>query len=304
MSDRSVAVVGGGPAGCSAGVFLARYGFEVTVFDRGNASLQQCAFLGNYLGFPAGIDVGTFRDLATDHAEHVGCTVVPERVTGVDDVGEQFRVTTDEDRSAAFDYVVAASALDGSYLTGVADGALADADGEFDPGRVDADGGTAVAGIYVAGPLAGVPSQVSVAAGHGARAALALLTDHRRAVRGLWEEAARAADWTVEQGRHEGEDWEQATRNHYAETAPDELDDDVVAERIRELIREFQEWEIDETEVERHRSRAHERLAAHLDGDAVAAAADPVDVVAEHGVDAVRRALTQAADGSHAERRD
>ncbi|MFC6726873.1 FAD-dependent oxidoreductase, partial [Halobium palmae] len=81
--DRDVVVVGGGPAGCSAGVFTARYGLDTLVFDRGNSSLRQCAHLENYLGFPGGIDVETFYALAHDHAEEAGCTIVADMVERV-----------------------------------------------------------------------------------------------------------------------------------------------------------------------------------------------------------------------------
>lgn len=79
-----VAIVGGGPAGCAAGVLAARYGLETVVFDRGNSSLARCAFLENYLGFPGGIDVQTFIELIQAHAEEAGCTLVRELVSAVD----------------------------------------------------------------------------------------------------------------------------------------------------------------------------------------------------------------------------
>lgn len=50
--DYDVVIVGGGPAGCSAGVFTGRYGLDTVIFDRGRSSLRRCAYLENYLGFP------------------------------------------------------------------------------------------------------------------------------------------------------------------------------------------------------------------------------------------------------------
>ena len=55
--DHDIVIVGGGPAGCSAGVFTARYGLDTHIFDDGRSPIQRCAFLKNYLGFPAGIDI-------------------------------------------------------------------------------------------------------------------------------------------------------------------------------------------------------------------------------------------------------
>ena len=51
-----VAIVGGGPAGCSAGVFCSRAGLDTVVVSNGRSTLQKCAFVENYLGFPAGIE--------------------------------------------------------------------------------------------------------------------------------------------------------------------------------------------------------------------------------------------------------
>ena len=83
VPEYDVVVVGGGPAGCSAGVFTARDDLDTVVFDRGNSSLRRCAYLENYLGFPAGIDIETFSALAQDHAETAGCEVVDDLVVGV-----------------------------------------------------------------------------------------------------------------------------------------------------------------------------------------------------------------------------
>ena len=56
---HDVVIVGGGPAGCSAGVFCAREGLDTVMFDRGRSSIQRCAHLENFLGFPKGIDIDT-----------------------------------------------------------------------------------------------------------------------------------------------------------------------------------------------------------------------------------------------------
>ena len=57
-------VVGGGPAGLSAALQLARFNRQVLVFDtgQGRSTFQQVT--ENYLGFPGGIAARDFRDLA------------------------------------------------------------------------------------------------------------------------------------------------------------------------------------------------------------------------------------------------
>ncbi|MEZ3117159.1 FAD-dependent oxidoreductase [Halobaculum sp. MBLA0147] len=82
--DHAVVVVGGGPAGCAAAVFTARYGLDTVVFDRGRSSLRQCAYLENYLGFPGGVGVETAYELFHDHVERAGAELVADRVTAVE----------------------------------------------------------------------------------------------------------------------------------------------------------------------------------------------------------------------------
>ena len=64
LTECDVVVIGGGPAGCAAGIFTARYGLDTVLFDRGRSSIQRCAHLENYLGFPAGIDVETLYEVS------------------------------------------------------------------------------------------------------------------------------------------------------------------------------------------------------------------------------------------------
>lgn len=84
--DHDVVIIGGGPAGCSAGVFVGREGLDTVIFDRGRSSLLRCGHLENYLGFPGGIDIETFYDLMHDHAETAGCEIVPDMVESVEPV--------------------------------------------------------------------------------------------------------------------------------------------------------------------------------------------------------------------------
>jgi len=65
MADKSfeVLIVGGGPAGLSAALYLARYDRRVALFDagRGRSTWHQTNY--NYLGFPGGIPARKLREL-------------------------------------------------------------------------------------------------------------------------------------------------------------------------------------------------------------------------------------------------
>ncbi|GIJ48628.1 pyridine nucleotide-disulfide oxidoreductase [Virgisporangium aliadipatigenens] len=79
-------VVGGGPAGMSAALYLARYNRSVVLFDtaRGRSSHHQTNH--NYLGFPEGVPIQRLRELGRaqlSHYPHVRLLQVPvERLTG------------------------------------------------------------------------------------------------------------------------------------------------------------------------------------------------------------------------------
>lgn len=272
-TDRDVVIVGGGPAGCSAAVFVARYGLDVVVFDRGPSSIQQCAFVENYLGFPGGIDVETFYAMSQAHAERVGATVVDdlvEVVTGSDD-GNGFHVETQDGREATTDRVVAASTYDVSYLEPLLGEHFRESGGEeyLDPDLADERGETPVGGLWLAGPTAGVASQIAVAVGHGARVGLDVVTDYRREAEGWWDDAADHTDWVVGQGRYEGQQWLETITEYYAESAPDELDDEHVRRRVRALAAEQRDWQIDAAEVDRRIERAHREILEYVDDEAI-----------------------------------
>ncbi len=286
--DHDVVVVGGGPAGCSAGVFCAREGLETIVFDRGRSSLKRCAHLENYLGFPAGIDVETLYDLLHDHAETAGFGVVADLVESVDDAddGAGFLVTPQEGDPVTARRVIAATRYDGEYMRGLGDDAAMfetyDHDGEeyerFDREYADHDGTTPVDGLYVASPSAEADKQAIIAAGRGARVARRAVADARKDD-GWWEPVADRVDWV----RREAERDEQWTdRDAWIEWFDDRYGEDAPVDPGSDRYQRVREAEIDDTlssyvspeEIDSRAAVGHEALAAHLDVDSIVAAVD------------------------------
>ncbi|HVK06190.1 MAG TPA: NAD(P)/FAD-dependent oxidoreductase [Armatimonadaceae bacterium] len=97
-------ILGGGPAGLSAAVYLGRFTRSVLVVDagEGRSSFQQRN--DNYLGFPEGVTTRDLRDLGRRQAERFGVAFRDARVERVEAAGEDVEgrpvyraVTTDGD---------------------------------------------------------------------------------------------------------------------------------------------------------------------------------------------------------------
>lgn len=95
-------ILGGGPAGLSAAIYLGRFNRRVLVLDagQGRSSFAQCN--ENYLGFPDGVTTRELRDLGRRQAERFGAAFKDCRVERVEPLDNQeeacggFRVHTTE----------------------------------------------------------------------------------------------------------------------------------------------------------------------------------------------------------------
>lgn len=290
-----VVIVGGGPAGCSAGVFCAREGLDTLIFDRGRSSIQRCAHLENYLGFPAGIDIETFYELIHDHAEAAGCEIVPDLVESVERTndGDGFRVTPQDGDAVNARRVIAATRYDGEYMRGLDDDAAmfeshehGDEEHEhFDRAYADHDGTTPVPSLYIASPSEETDTQAIMAAGRGARVAHRVITDVRMDD-GWWQEVAEGVDWVRREAELDDE-WSGRDKqiewfdNHYGEDAPVDADSDRF-QRVRSAcIDETLSSYISPDEVETRAVTGQESLAATLDPEHVVAAIDD-ETLLEH----------------------
>jgi thioredoxin reductase (NADPH) len=76
-----VLVVGGGPAGLSAALYLARYGRTVALFDAGQGRSTWHQVNYNYLGFPGGVPARALRELGRQQlADYCEVTVLEHKV--------------------------------------------------------------------------------------------------------------------------------------------------------------------------------------------------------------------------------
>jgi len=163
----SVNIVGDGPGGLSAALFLAKNGHQVTVYGQDNTAMHY-AYLHNYLGIPeiAGSD---FQQIARDQVAGVGARLVDEEVAAVA-TGDGFTVTTGSG-DAKSDYLVLTEGKNPELARSLeldSDGAGAIV--------VDANYMSSIDRLYVVGrAVRPSRSQAIISAGAGAVAALDIL---------------------------------------------------------------------------------------------------------------------------------
>ena len=76
-------VIGGGPAGLTAAVYLGRFLRSVTVFDSGASRASWIPVSHNLVGFPKGLSGDTLLRRLTEQAVQYGATITAGEVTGL-----------------------------------------------------------------------------------------------------------------------------------------------------------------------------------------------------------------------------
>ncbi len=168
-----VAIVGDGPGGLSAALFLAKNGLEVTVFGQDKTAMH-FALLRNYLGV-AEVHGSEFQRIARQQALAFGAKLENVRVERVRAEGNGFQLELQNGHQADARYLI---------LSEGKSPRLAQQLGlDFDPElglETDINGKTAHAGVYAVGRLARPGrSQAIISAGDGAAAAIDILSSEK-----------------------------------------------------------------------------------------------------------------------------
>lgn len=165
----SVTIVGDGPAGLSAALFLAKNGMETVVYGTDDTAMHH-AELHNYLGI-ATIDGSEFQRIGRQQIEDHGAELRAGEVEAVSVAGGGVAVRAGDGTELTADYLVLAAGKPGQRL--------ADQLGVERGGGgvvVDAEGRTSIDRVYAVGRLTRPQrSQAIISAGAGARAALDIL---------------------------------------------------------------------------------------------------------------------------------
>lgn len=162
-----VIVVGDGPGGLSAALFLAKNGHAVTVFGQDKTAMNY-AYLYNYLGIPE-IDGTEFQGIARQQVQRFGGEIRDEEVTAVA-INGIFEITTSSGPYES-EYLVLTEGKSPELARSLGVG-------EDDTGAivVDRDMRSSVDRVYVVGrSVRPTRSQAIISAGAGAVAAVDIL---------------------------------------------------------------------------------------------------------------------------------
>ena len=89
-------IIGAGPAGLTAAIYLARYHLRIHMFDSGSSRAAMIPCTHNHAGFPEGISGKALLARMHDQARRYGAHCTPHRVSAIQPENGHFRVVTDE----------------------------------------------------------------------------------------------------------------------------------------------------------------------------------------------------------------
>lgn len=173
-----VAIVGGGVAGRSAAIFVARHGLETVIIDAGESILRRNASLESYPGLPPGTNARWLLERMRDQAIDAGGTWREERVEGLRRDDSRFHLELETGETMLAERTIVATKNEVGFLSDLDGVELLDRGKLFV--KTDERGRTGVDGLYAAGRVAGTHHQAIVAAGDGAAVGVTLLEDHPR----------------------------------------------------------------------------------------------------------------------------
>jgi len=87
-----IVIIGAGPAGISASLYVKRANLNVLVLYQGATNLEKAESIENYYGFPNGISGENLYENGIEQAKNLGVDVIETEVVGIENLGKAFNV--------------------------------------------------------------------------------------------------------------------------------------------------------------------------------------------------------------------
>ncbi|MGA2159769.1 MAG: thioredoxin-disulfide reductase [Dehalococcoidia bacterium] len=109
MKEYEVAIIGGGPAGLTAGLYASRYGLNTILIERGlyGGQIVNAGYVENYPGFPEGVSGMELGRLMYEQASRFGLTSTVGEVTGFKHALDKFEITMDDGLVTTMSVIIA-----------------------------------------------------------------------------------------------------------------------------------------------------------------------------------------------------
>jgi thioredoxin reductase (NADPH) len=165
-----VVVIGDGPGGLSAALYLAKAGKQVVVYGQDKTAMH-AALLKNYLGIQE--MTGTeFQQIARAQVEQFGARIVDDHVTGISHQGDTFQVSLESGEQTQTTYLILSEGKSPRLAQ-----TLGIEWDEVNGVSTDVHGKTSVDRVYAVGrQVRPGRSQAIISAGDGAAAAIDILS--------------------------------------------------------------------------------------------------------------------------------
>ena len=98
MQEYEVAIIGGGPAGLTAGLYASRYGLNTVLIERGmyGGQIVNAGRVENYPGFPQGISGMELGQMFYEQSLRFGLQTITADVTAFKREAKLFHISTDD----------------------------------------------------------------------------------------------------------------------------------------------------------------------------------------------------------------
>lgn len=177
-----VAILGGGIAGCSAAIYTSFGQLSTIVFDTNQSQITSVSSIKNYPGIEE-VSGDQLLQTIKKQAISFGAEWKEEQVIRIEPMEEGYFLTTEKGERITAKYVIMATNLQVKLLEEL--GFQLDVNAKVPSGKIKRatgvtwEGVTSLKNLYIAGLLAGLPSQSVVAAGQGASVGIDIVSKEK-----------------------------------------------------------------------------------------------------------------------------